>query len=160
MFAPGPRAVGFTIVWPEGVIFRSMMTYHVQFLLLVLAGWVNRQHRNRIIPTSSVGLSHTTSYGVSGQELTKSRGPLYSRNVKKRSMSAAIRFACVEAFLSKSTISCSSPRQLLQLTPSREVKILMRLPDGRNVATRHRRKNVLEKERIVRREKLGPSGDA
>ena len=41
MFATGPRAVGFTIVWPEGVIFRSMMTYHVQFLLLVLAGWVN-----------------------------------------------------------------------------------------------------------------------
>ena len=37
MFATGPRAVGFTIVWPEGVIFRSMMTYHVQFLLLVLA---------------------------------------------------------------------------------------------------------------------------
>ena len=29
MFATGPRAVGFTIVWPEGVIFRSMMTYHV-----------------------------------------------------------------------------------------------------------------------------------
>ena len=30
-----PRAVGFTIVWPEGVIFGSIMTYHVQFLLLV-----------------------------------------------------------------------------------------------------------------------------
>ena len=41
MFAPGPRAVGFTIVWPEGVIFSFMMTYHAQFLLLVLAGWVN-----------------------------------------------------------------------------------------------------------------------
>ena len=40
MFATGPRAVGFTIVWPEGVIFRSMMTYHVQFLLLVLAGFM------------------------------------------------------------------------------------------------------------------------
>ena len=46
MFATGPRAVGFTIVWPEGVIFRSMMTYHVQFLLLVLAGWVNRQQQD------------------------------------------------------------------------------------------------------------------
>ena len=33
-------AVGLTIVWPKGVIFRSMMTYRVQFLLLVLAGWV------------------------------------------------------------------------------------------------------------------------
>ena len=30
-----PRAVAFTIVWPEGVIFGSIMTYHVQFLLLV-----------------------------------------------------------------------------------------------------------------------------
>ena len=37
MFATGPRAVGFIIVWPKGVIFKSMMTYHVQFLL-VLAG--------------------------------------------------------------------------------------------------------------------------
>ena len=27
--------MGFTIVWPEGVIFGSIMTYHVQFLLLV-----------------------------------------------------------------------------------------------------------------------------
>ena len=48
MFATGPRAVGFTIVWPEGVIFRSMMTYHMQFLLLVLAGWVNRQQQDVI----------------------------------------------------------------------------------------------------------------
>ena len=48
MFAPGPRAVGFTIVWPEGVIFSSMMTYHAQFLLLVVAGWVNRQQQDVI----------------------------------------------------------------------------------------------------------------
>ena len=48
MFATGPRAVGFTIVWPEGVIFSSMMTYHAQFLLLVLAGWVNRQQQDVI----------------------------------------------------------------------------------------------------------------
>ena len=38
MFATGPRAAGFTIVWTEGVIFRSIMMYHVEFLLLVLAG--------------------------------------------------------------------------------------------------------------------------
>ena len=38
MFATEPRGVGLTIVWPKGVIFRSMMTYHVPFLLLVLAG--------------------------------------------------------------------------------------------------------------------------
>ena len=48
MFATGPRAVGFTIVLPEGVIFRSMMTYHAQFLLLVVAGWVNRQQQDVI----------------------------------------------------------------------------------------------------------------
>ena len=48
VFATGARAVGFTIVWPEGVIFSSMMTYHVQFLLLVLAGWVNRQQQDVI----------------------------------------------------------------------------------------------------------------
>ena len=48
MFATGSRAVGFTIVCPEGVIFRSIMTYHVQFLLLVLAGWVNRQQQDVI----------------------------------------------------------------------------------------------------------------
>ena len=48
MFATGPRAVGFTIVWPEGVIFRSMMTYHAQFLLLVVAGWVNCQQQDVI----------------------------------------------------------------------------------------------------------------
>ena len=48
VFATGPRAVGFTIVWPEGVIFRFMMTYHVQFLLVVLAGWVNRQRQDVI----------------------------------------------------------------------------------------------------------------
>ena len=48
MFATGPRAVGFTIVCPEGVIFRSMMTYHAQFLLLVVAGWVNRQQQDVI----------------------------------------------------------------------------------------------------------------
>ena len=48
MFATGPRAVGFIIVLPEGVIFRSMMTYHVQFLLLVVAGWVNRQQQDVI----------------------------------------------------------------------------------------------------------------
>ena len=48
MFATGSRAVGFTIVCPEGVIFGSIMTYHVQFLLLVLAGWVNRQQQDVI----------------------------------------------------------------------------------------------------------------
>ena len=40
--------MGFTIVWPEGVIFGAIMTYHVQFLLLVLAGWVNRQQQDVI----------------------------------------------------------------------------------------------------------------
>ena len=47
-FCDRTKAVGFTIVWAEGVIFSSMMTYHVQFLLLVLAGWVNRQQQDVI----------------------------------------------------------------------------------------------------------------
>ena len=34
--------MGRTIVCPKGDIFISMMTYHLQFLLLGLAGWVNR----------------------------------------------------------------------------------------------------------------------
>ncbi len=64
VFAPGPRAAGFTIVCPEGVIFRSMMTYHAQFLLLVVAGWVNRQQQdvidylqeeNRVLRTGASG---------------------------------------------------------------------------------------------------------
>ena len=33
---------------PEGDIFISMMTYHLQFLLLVMAGWVNRQQQDVI----------------------------------------------------------------------------------------------------------------
>ena len=47
MFATGPRAVGFTIVWLESVIFRPMMTYHVQFLP-ARSGWVNRQQQDVI----------------------------------------------------------------------------------------------------------------
>ena len=31
-----------------GSTFRSMMTYHAQFLLLVVAGWVNRQQQDVI----------------------------------------------------------------------------------------------------------------
>ena len=42
------RAKGATIVWTEGVIFSSMMTHHVRFLLLVVAGWVNRQQQDVI----------------------------------------------------------------------------------------------------------------
>ncbi len=41
-------AVGRTIVCPESDIFISMMTYHLQFLLLGLAGWVNR-HQQAVI---------------------------------------------------------------------------------------------------------------
>ena len=41
-----PSAGSREIVWPEGVIFRYMMMYHVQFILLVLAGWINRQQQD------------------------------------------------------------------------------------------------------------------
>ena len=47
--------MGFTIVWSEGVIFGAIMTYHVQFLLLVLAGWVNRQQQDVVLALFTVG---------------------------------------------------------------------------------------------------------
>ena len=62
-FATVPRAVGFTIVWPEGVIFGSIMTYHVQILLLVLAGWVNRQQQDVIVPVGTRRLTDLASRG-------------------------------------------------------------------------------------------------
>ena len=69
MFATGPRAVGFTIVWPEGIIFRSMMTYHVQFLLLVLAGWVNRQQQDVIEDRLSKAWAASAGLREFGQHL-------------------------------------------------------------------------------------------
>ena len=61
--APVARRWGRIIRWPfgrlaEGDIFISMITYHLQFLLLGLAGWVNRyqqavidylQEENRVL---------------------------------------------------------------------------------------------------------------
>jgi hypothetical protein len=41
-------AFGRTTVCPKGVIFKSLLTYHLQFLLLVLAGWVNHQQQEAI----------------------------------------------------------------------------------------------------------------
>ena len=63
MRATVARPWGRTIRWPfgrlaEGDIFISMITYHLQFLLLGLAGWVNRyqqavidylQEENRVL---------------------------------------------------------------------------------------------------------------
>ena len=126
MFATGPRAVGFTIVWPEGVIFRSMMTYHAQFLLLVVAGWVNRQQQdvidyqqeeNRVCSEPGFGASVSGSRTTSGAG-SPSRPRLWAarRWPRLRPLPHPLRF-CVG-------------------TAAREVKILMRLPDSRNVATR------------------------
>ena len=55
-----PRAVAFTIVWPEGVIFSSIMTYHVQFLLLVRQPLFDRAalpltQTSWVLPPLSVG---------------------------------------------------------------------------------------------------------
>ena len=80
MFAPGPRAVGFTIVWPEGVIFRSMMTYHVQFLLLVLAGWVNRQQQDVIDYLQEE--NRVLRAGLRGKRLSLSEPPRVSRRLQ------------------------------------------------------------------------------
>ena len=59
-----PRAVAFTIVWPEGVIFGSIMTYHVQFLLLVRQPLFDRAalpltQTSWVLPPLSVGQNDT-----------------------------------------------------------------------------------------------------
>ena len=64
-----PRAVGFTIVWPEGVIFGSIMTYHVQFLLLVRQPLFDRAalpltQTSWVLPPLSVGEMTLRLYGA------------------------------------------------------------------------------------------------
>ncbi len=64
-----PRAVGFTIVWPEGVIFGSIMTYHVQILLLVRQPLFDRAallltQTSWVLPPLSVGKMTLRLYGA------------------------------------------------------------------------------------------------
>ncbi len=64
-----PRAVAFTIVWPEGVIFGSIMTYRVQFLLLVRQPLFDRAalpltQTSWVLPPLSVGKMTLRLYGA------------------------------------------------------------------------------------------------
>ena len=77
-----PRAVGFTIVWPEGVIFGSIMTYHVQFLLLVRQPLFDRAalpltQTSRVLPPLSVGKMTLRLYGALNYSHGFSKGPSF-----------------------------------------------------------------------------------
>ena len=61
--------MGFTIVWPEGVIFGSIMTYHVQILLLVRQPLFDRAallltQTSWVLPPLSVGKMTLRLYGA------------------------------------------------------------------------------------------------
>ena len=77
-----PRAVGFTIVWPEGVIFGSIMTYHVQFLLLVRQPLFDRAalpltQTSWVLPPLSVGEMTLRLYGALNYRHGFSKGPSF-----------------------------------------------------------------------------------
>ena len=77
-----PRAVGFTIVWPEGVIFGSIMTYHVQFLLLVRQPLFDRAalpltQTSWVLPPLSVGEMTLRLYGALNYSHGFSKGPSF-----------------------------------------------------------------------------------
>ena len=77
-----PRAVGFTIVWPEGVIFGSIMTYHVQFLLLVRQPLFDRAalpltQTSWVLPPLSVGKMTLRLYGALNYSHGLSKGPSF-----------------------------------------------------------------------------------
>ena len=77
-----PRAVGFTIVWPEGVIFGSIMTYHVQILLLVRQPLFDRAallltQTSWVLPPLSVGKMTLRLYGALNYSHGLSKGPSF-----------------------------------------------------------------------------------
>ena len=77
-----PRAVAFTIVWPEGVIFGSIMTYHVQFLLLVRQPLFDRAalpltQTSWVLPPLSVGKMTLRLDSASNYSHGLSKGPSF-----------------------------------------------------------------------------------
>ena len=77
-----PRAVGFTIVCPEGVIFGSIMTYHVQFLLLVRQPLFDRAalpltQTSWVLPPLSVGKMTLRLYSALNYSHGLSKGPSF-----------------------------------------------------------------------------------
>ena len=77
-----PRAVAFTIVWPEGVIFGSIMTYHVQFLLLVRQPLFDRAalpltQTSWVLPPLNVGKMTLRLYSALNYSHGLSKGPSF-----------------------------------------------------------------------------------
>ncbi len=84
-----PRAVAFTIVWPEGVIFGSIMTYHVQFLLLVRQPLFDRAalpltQTSWVLPPSSVGKMTLRLYSALNYSHGLSKGPSFGTGRARR----------------------------------------------------------------------------
>ena len=74
--------MGFTIVWPEGVIFGSIMTYHVQILLLVRQPLFDRAallltQTSWVLPPLSVGKMTLRLYGALNYSHGLSKGPSF-----------------------------------------------------------------------------------
>ena len=97
MFATGPRAVGFTIVWPEGVIFGSIMTYHVQILLLVRQPLFDRAallltQTSWVLPPLCVGKMTLRLYGALNYSHGLSKGPSFGTGRGARDAGYATEF--------------------------------------------------------------------
>ena len=82
--------MGFTIVWPEGVIFGSIMTYHVQILLLVRQPLFDRAallltQTSWVLPPLSVGKMTLRLYGALNYSHGLSKGPSFGTGREGRS---------------------------------------------------------------------------
>ena len=80
-----PRAVGFTIVCPEGVIFGSIMTYHVQCLLLVRQPLFDRAALpltpiSWVLPPLSVGKMTLRLYGALNYNMVFQKGRVLAQD--------------------------------------------------------------------------------
>ena len=89
-----PRAVAFTIVWPEGVIFGSIITYHVQFLLLVRQPLFGRAalpltQTSWVLPPLSVGKMTLRLYSALNYSHGLSKGPSFGTGRGGDSLPAA-----------------------------------------------------------------------
>ena len=107
--------MGFTIVWPEGVIFGSIMTYHVQFLLLVRQPLFDRAallltQTSWVLPPLSVGKMTLRLYGA----LNYSHG-LSLRLSQPQPIRRAQRQACLDRQIRVSPLA--TPRRAARRAP-------------------------------------------
>ena len=95
-----PRAVGFRIVWPEGVIFGSIMTYHVQFLLLVRQPLFDRAalpltQTSWVLPPLSVGKMTLRLYSALNYSHGLSKGQSFGTGRDQKDKRAASKHCIV-----------------------------------------------------------------